>query len=280
MDLRAAFTHPLPIAVITELFGVPAQLRDRLRGIVDEVFRTSATPEETAATAQEMAAFLAELVERKRQRPGDDLTSALLAARDEQQNRLGDRELADTLILLIGAGHETTVNLLGQAVVALTTHPEQRELLRTGAADWTGAVEETLRWQPALANVPLRFAVEDIELADGTVIARGDAILASYAAANRDPRHYPAADAFDLRRGARDHLAFGHGPHFCLGAALARLEAHIALPALFERFPGLRLAVDEGNPQSLAFWTKNGFVLTGEVHPNDFSAYLPMERSI
>lgn len=258
VDLRAAFTHPLPIAVITELFGVPAQLRDRLRGIVDEVFRTSATPEETAATAQEMAAFLAELVERKRQRPGDDLTSALLAARDEQQNRLGDRELADTLILLIGAGHETTVNLLGQAVVALTTHPEQRELLRTGAADWTGAVEETLRWQPALANVPLRFAVEDIELADGTVIARGDAILASYAAANRDPRHYPAADAFDLRRGARDHLAFGHGPHFCLGAALARLEAHIALPALFERFPGLRLAVDPAELEPTESFISNG----------------------
>ncbi|GAA3360532.1 cytochrome P450 [Saccharopolyspora gregorii] len=243
VDLRTGFTYPLPIAVITDLFGVPAEMRGTLRHIVDEVFRTSATPEETAATAQEMGRFLTDLIESKRQHPGDDLTSGLLAARDEEQNRLSERELADTLILMIGAGHETTVNLLGQAVVALTTHPEQRAALRAGDIGWDDVIEETLRWQPALANVPLRFATTDIELADGTVIAEGDAILASYAAANRDPGHYDAPEVFDARRGARDHLAFGFGPHFCLGAALARLEAQIALPALFDRFPDLALAV-------------------------------------
>ncbi len=259
VDLRAAFTYPLPIAVITELFGVPEQMRASLRHIVDEVFRTSATPEETAATAQEMARFLAELIEHKRHHPADDLTSGLLAARDEQENRLSERELADTLILMIGAGHETTVNLLGQAVVALTTHPEQLAMLRDGEVSWDDVVEETLRWQPALANVPLRFATTDIPLPDGTVIAEGDAILASYAAGNRDPGRYAEPDEFDARRGARDHLAFGHGPHFCLGAALARLEAHIALPALFERFPKLELAVRADELPPTESFISNGY---------------------
>lgn len=259
VDLRAAFTYPLPIAVITELFGVPEQMRAGLRHIVDEVFRTSATPEETAATAQEMAQFLADLIEHKRHHPADDLTSGLLAARDEQENRLSERELADTLILMIGAGHETTVNLLGQAVVALTTHPEQLAMLRNGEVSWDDVVEETLRWEPALANVPLRFATTDIPLPDGTVIAEGDAILASYAAGNRDPGRYAEPDEFDARRGARDHLAFGHGPHFCLGAALARLEAHIALPALFERFPKLELAVSAGELPPTESFISNGY---------------------
>ncbi|MFR9731751.1 cytochrome P450 family protein [Saccharopolyspora sp. MS10] len=258
LDLRAEFTYPLPIAVITELFGVPAELRGELRRIVDEVFRTSATPEETAATAQAMGRFLAELIEAKRREPGDDLTSGLLAARDEEENRLSERELADTLILMIGAGHETTVNLLGQAVVALTTHPEQLAALRAGEIGWDDVVEETLRWQPALANVPLRFATTDIELGDGTVIGRGDAILASYAAANRDPGHYADPARFDARRGARDHLAFGFGQHFCLGAALARLEAHVALPALFDRFPKLELAVPADRLEPSESFISNG----------------------
>lgn len=258
VDLRSAFTYPLPIAVITDLFGVPAELRGTLRHIVDEVFRTSATPEETAATAARMGRFLTDLIESKRRNPGDDLTSGLLAARDDEENRLSERELADTLILMIGAGHETTVNLLGQAVVALTTHPQQRAALRAGDLSWDDVVEETLRWQPALANVPLRFATTEIKLADGTVIAEGDAILASYAAANRDPGHYDEPDVFDAGRGARDHLAFGFGPHFCLGAALARLEAHIALPALFARFPELELAVPAGELKSSESFISNG----------------------
>ena len=258
-DLMTAYAGPLPIAVITELFGVPEQMRASLRHIVDEVFRTSATPEETAATAQEMAQFLADLIEHKRHHPAADLTSGLLAARDEQENRLSERELADTLILMIGAGHETTVNLLGQAVVALTTHPEQLAMLRNGEVSWDDVVEETLRWEPALANVPLRFATTDIPLPDGTVIAEGDAILASYAAGNRDPGRYAEPDEFDARRGARDHLAFGHGPHFCLGAALARLEAHIALPALFERFPKLELAVSAGELPPTESFISNGY---------------------
>lgn len=260
VDLRARYTYPLPIAVICELFGVPEDAQPELRGIVDEVFRTSATPEETAATAAAMSRFLSELIADKRAHPADDLTSRLLTVRDERENRLSETELADTLILMIGAGHETTVNLLGHAIVALLTHPAQRALLESGQASWDDVIEETLRWQPALANVPLRYATTDIELDDGTRIPAGEPILASYAAANRDPGRYgDDAHHFDLARANRDHLGFGHGPHFCLGAALARLEARIALPALFARFPEMSLAAHPDELRPTESFVSNGY---------------------
>lgn len=179
----------------------------------------------------------------KRERPGDDLTSVLIAARDEEGSGLTEAELIDTLLLVIGAGHETTVNLIGNAVHALLAHPDQLARVRGGEITWSDVVEETLRWAPSIANLPLRYAVEDIELHDGITIARGDAILATYAAAGRDPeRHGADADRFLPGGTAKEHLAFGHGVHHCIGAPLARLEATIALPALFARFPELRLA--------------------------------------
>ncbi|PRW64042.1 cytochrome P450 family protein [Actinopolyspora mortivallis] len=244
VDLRESFAYPLPISVICRLFGVPDRMRPGLRRVVDGVFDTSATPEQVRATQHELYELLGELVADKRAAPADDLTSVLLAARDEQDGRLDERELVDTLILLIGAGHETTVNLLDQAVVALLSHPEQLELVRAGDYSWDRVVTETLRWQPPLANVPLRYAVEDIELDDGVVIGRGEPILAGYAGACRDPRRYDRPDSFDITRDDNgDHLAFGHGAHYCLGASLARLEAETALPAFFARFPEVRLAV-------------------------------------
>jgi cytochrome P450 len=241
VDLRAAFTQRLPIEVICELFGVPADARPDLRRIVDGVFNTASTPEETAATYAAMVAYLDDLIARKRAEPGDDLTSVLLDGAPD--GRLSEEELADTLILLLGAGHETTVNLLTHAVIGLAGHPDQLDLVRSGVQGWEAVIEEALRWQAPIAHLPLRYAVADLTLADGVVIPRGAAILASYAAANRDPRHYGSdAAEFDITRPAKDHLAFGHGVHFCLGAPLARLEAAVALPALFDAFPNLRLA--------------------------------------
>ncbi|MFI8996201.1 cytochrome P450 [Streptomyces sp. NPDC053542] len=259
VDLISSYAHPLPMRMICELFGIPEESRVEVGAVIDEVMDTSATPEQASATAAKIAAVLGDLIALKRREPGDDMTSVLVSARDDDGSRLEERELLDTLLLVIGAGYETTVNLIGNAVHALLTHPEQRALLASGQAGWDDVIEETLRWAPSIANLPLRYAVEDIPLADGTVIRQGDPILAAYAAAGRDPeRHGADADSFELRRPDREHLAFGHGVHFCLGAPLARMEARTALPALFDRFPDLELAVPASELRATGSFIGNG----------------------
>ncbi|MFD5087000.1 cytochrome P450 [Kitasatospora sp. NPDC058406] len=248
VDLREGYAYPVPIQVICELFGVPDHLHEGLRRCVDGFFDTTITPEDAHANGERVYVLLSELVAIKRETPGDDLTSGLIAARDADGDggSLTEKELLDTLLLVLSAGHETTVNLLDNAIHLLLTHPEQLDLVLSGKAGWSDVIEETLRVQSPVANLPLRYAVEDIR-AGGVLIGRGEPILAAFAAAGRDPEvHGADADVFDLRRPTKDHLAFGHGAHFCLGAPLARMEAQIALPALFERFPDLALAAGAG----------------------------------
>lgn len=266
VDLCTVFNQPLPVRVICELYGVPERLRAEMQYMAGAPFRTAASPQEIAADFTRLQEILTELVEEKRKAPGDDLTSALIAAR-EDGDRLSELELLHTLVLVLIAGHETTVHLLGNAIHALLTHPEQLELLRSGQADWAGLVEETLRHSPSVANLPLRFAIEPITLPDGTTLPSGEPILLALLAANTDPAHFgPDAERFDLtRENADQHLAFGHGVHRCLGAPLARLEARIALPALFARFPGLALA--EEGPQPYVSFISRGFA-TLPVHLN------------
>ncbi|MDX3613332.1 cytochrome P450 [Streptomyces europaeiscabiei] len=248
VDLREEFCYPLPIQVISELFGLPEERGPLLRELVDKIFDTSADPGEMTAAYERLYGVLGELVAAKQESPGEDLTSGLIAARDEDDTRLSEQELLDTLVLMISAGHETTVNLLDQAVHSLLAHPEQLAHVREGRAGWDDVVEETMRFEAPVASLPLRYAVEDLDLAEfggpqGVVIGRGEPILAAYAAAGRDPeRHGKDADVFDVTRADKEHLAFGHGVHFCLGAPLGRMEARIALPALFERFPTLELS--------------------------------------
>ncbi|WP_344419922.1 cytochrome P450 [Amycolatopsis minnesotensis] len=257
-DLRDSFAYPLPIEVICQLFGIPDDARPGLKRAVDGVFNTTATPEEAAANVQDMYRILSELVAAKRDEPGDDLASGLISARDEDNSRLEETELVDTLILVISAGHETTVNLLDHAITALLTHPEQLRLVLGGDRSWTDVIDETLRWQAPVAHLPLRYAVEDIEL-DGLTIRAGEPILASYAAAGRDSAHHGEdADRFDITREDKSSLAFGHGVHYCLGAPLARLEAEIALPALFTAFPDLALAVPVEELETVASFISNG----------------------
>ncbi|MFJ4282191.1 cytochrome P450 [Streptomyces massasporeus] len=274
VDLREAFCYPLPIQVIGELLGLPQELGAELRVVVDGVFHTSAEPAEVADTYARFYAVLRELVAVKRARPGDDLTSALISAREEGGGtRLSEQELLDTLMLVISAGHETTVNLLDNAVHALLRHPAQLGLVLGGQASWDDVVEETLRAEAPVASLPLRYAVEDLPLGelggpDGAVIRKGEAILAAYAAAGRDPeQHGPDAAVFDVTRASKDHLAFGYGVHHCLGAPLGRLEARVALPALFGRFPGLALAAPEENLPPVDSFISHGHrslpVLTG-----------------
>jgi cytochrome P450 len=258
VDLRAGYAYPVPIEVISKLFGVPGDKRAGIRKIVDTVFDTTATPEQAQANGVAMYELLARLVADKRATPGDDLTSALVNVLDEENGALDETELIDTLILMLAAGHETTVNLLDQAITALLTHPDQLALVRSGARSWSDVVEEALRWQAPVPYLPLRYAVDDIDI-DGVHIPKGDAILPAYAAAGRDPAvHGATADDFDITRASKQHHAFGYGVHHCLGAPLARLEAEIALPALFERFPGLTFAVPPAELTPMHSFLSNG----------------------
>lgn len=261
VDLRAAYAFPLPMRVVCELFGVPEESRAELSDLVERIMNTGATPEEATRTMADVERTFSALIERKRNEPGDDLASALVSTRDEDGDRLTEPELLATLLLLLSAGHETTVNLIGNAVHALLTHPEQLRKVRTGEVTWADVVEETLRWAPSVAYMPLRYAVEDIELEGrgGVTIRKGDPILAAFAAAGRDPlQHGPAAAGFDPARPGPEHLSFGHGVHFCLGAPLARMEALTALPALFDRFPDLRLAVAPADIEHVGSFVANG----------------------
>ncbi|MCX5112906.1 cytochrome P450 [Streptomyces sp. NBC_00378] len=258
VDLRSRFALPLPMGVICELLGVEAEHQDRLHHLSGRVVATDTGPEEAMAANRELVALLGAVAVARAERPGADLTSALIAARDEGGGRLGQHELIGTLLLLIIAGHETTLNLITNAVRALCTHPEQLRLVTTGRANWADVVEETLRWDSPVSYFPFRYPTRDLTL-DGTVIPQGTPVLAGYSAAGRDKAaHGPDADRFDVTRPARRtaarHLSLGHGPHYCLGAPLARMEAAIALEQLFGRFPELELAVPEPElPRHLGF---------------------------
>ncbi len=268
VDLREEYCYPIPIQVICELFGVEDEtMREKFRTLVDSIFNTTADAEEVAATFEGIHVLLTELVALKRREPADDMTSLLIAAREEDGSRLTEPELIDTLLLVISAGHETTVNLLDNAIHLLLAHPEQRALVREGKVSWSDVIEEALRVESPVASLPLRYAVEDIRAGDVT-IKKGDAILAAYAAAGRNPRlHGADADRFDLTRVNKEHLAFGHGVHHCLGAPLARLEAEIALPALFERFPDLELGCAEDELRPVASFISNGHrTLPARIH--------------
>ncbi|MBF6102283.1 cytochrome P450 [Nocardia cyriacigeorgica] len=256
VDLREDYAIQVPLRVITALMGVPSDLQGRLRVCVDEIFST--TPQrDPHDTFTELVATLTTLVKRRRAEPGDDMTSLLIGHRDND-DRLTEEELVHTLLLVISAGYETTVNLIDQAVYQVLTRPELLGQLRTGAITWSQLVEETLRHAPPVANLPLRYAITDIDIADVQIKA-GEALIAAIAAANRDPdRHEPNPDAFDPARPNKEHLSFGYGPHHCLGAALARLEAVEALPALFGRLPELTLAVGAGELTPLPSFISHG----------------------
>ncbi|ARP68705.1 cytochrome P450 [Streptomyces pluripotens] len=243
VDLKAAFAYPLPMYVIADLMGIEKALLPRLKVLFEKFFSTQTPPEEVIATLTELAQIMAGTVAAKRAEPGDDLTSALILA-SENGDRLTDEEIVSTLQLMVAAGHETTISLIVNAVVNLSTHPGQRDLVLAGKADWSAVIEETLRWSTPTSHVLIRFAAQDVPVGD-KVIPAGDALIVSYGAIGRDEQaHGPSAGEFDItRESGNRHISFGHGPHVCPGAALSRLEAGVALPALYARFPRLDLAV-------------------------------------
>jgi cytochrome P450 len=249
MDLIADFAYPLPVSVICEMVGVPAQDRDRFRHWSNDVARSLdalvlADPDVVArasAAGDAMNAYFRDLVAERRRAPRADLLSALIAV-EEAGDRLSTEELFANVVLLLLAGHETTANLLGNGVLALLRHPEELLRLRRDPSMIESAVEELLRYDSPVQRVS-RITNEDVTIGDRT-IPTGSLVLALLGAANRDPAHFAGPDRLDLTREDNRHLAFGWGIHFCLGAPLARMETRIGLAAMLRRMRDVRLLPD------------------------------------
>ncbi|GGY57467.1 cytochrome P450 [Streptomyces anulatus] len=256
-DLVEAFARPVPTLVICELLGVPYADRGRFLGLVEVIFDQAADAGARDEAYAGLLRYVGDLVLAKRAEPTDDLLSDLaapgpapgagsgdLAAPGPAASGLSDEELAGIGGLLLAAGLDTTANMLGLGVFALLADPVQLEALRADP-DLAGPASEELLRYLSVADPLLRSALEDVEV-EGELIRAGETVTVSVQAANRDPRRFPDPDRLDIRRRATGHLSFGHGPHQCLGQQLARVEMTVALPALFARFPALRLAVPPG----------------------------------
>ena len=238
-DLVPAFAFPLPVRVICELLGVPLADQALFSGWSAAFVATTGSSAQEMLDAQvSLREYLSALIADKRRHPGDDLLSALASISEHDQERLAPEELIFLGVSLLVAGHETTVCQIGNSVLALLTHPEQRAAFRGDMA----AVEELLRLYLPGDETLLRIALEDVELG-GVLIRAGEAVLPSLGSANRDSGRFADPERMDLDRAGNAHLSFGHGIHYCLGSGLARAELQIALTSLFERFPTLRLTV-------------------------------------
>jgi cytochrome P450 len=241
-DLITAFAYPLPITVISELLGIPVAAQASFREWSTTLVGGSAQGAQAwVDAAMALVGYVRGLIVAKREVPADDLMSALVAARDGT-DRLTENELTSMVFLLLVAGHETTVNLIGNGMHALLTHPDQLALLRAEPERLPAAIEEMLRFTGPVQVATFRKTTTAVRIGD-TVIPAGELVIPGLMAANRDPAQLADPDTFDLIRAASPHVAFGHGVHHCIGAPLARLETRIAVGSLLARFPDLRLAV-------------------------------------
>jgi cytochrome P450 len=258
VDLHAGFSVPLPIFVICELLGVPVEDRAYFKGLSERL--ATLTGDDPLVARAELDRYTAKLAEVKRAEPGEDVISDLVAAQ-AQDPRLTDARVAELTTGLLFAGHETTVNRLSLGVVLLLVNPDARDRMVADPAGSVDAiVEEVLRLAEPGGMGLLRYAHEDVVVGEGdeeVTIPTGDAVVIVTSAANRDEDAFDTADAFDPDRAPNPHLSFGHGPHFCIGASLARTELRVGLSTLFRRLPELRLAVE---PDALALHTER---LTG-----------------
>lgn len=247
MELVQAFAYPFPVTVISDMLGIPREDRERIRGWTENLLRVDRgrdreMDEEVRAGLREFIAYLEALFVRKRAEPGDDMISRMVLA-EEDNDVLMAEELLATVFLMYLAGHVTTVNLVGNGVVALLSNPEQWAELVADPGLARNVVEETLRYWGPVDFIGRRFASQEMEIA-GTEIPRGEMVTVSLAGANRDPERFANPDVFDIsREDANRHVAFGKGIHVCLGAPLARVEGEIAFATLARRYPELRLAV-------------------------------------
>lgn len=266
-DFISAFAAPLPVAVISGLLGLPPEAAEKLHNFSGAFLAEEADAREESQRRQydsicSMAQYFRELIARRRNQPHDDVLGTMMRAHNESDG-LTEDELVGNCILLMVAGHETTVNLLGNGLYLLLHHREQLELLKRQPGLWPSAIEEMLRFESPVQMSTFRLATAPLEIAGATVDS-GSAVTAVIGAANRDPEQFPEPDRFDITRTPNRHLAFGMGPHRCLGAALARTEARIGFARLFERLPNLALAFGSGKswlpwqrPQYTPKWRSN-----------------------
>ncbi|MFH8490495.1 cytochrome P450 [Streptomyces longisporoflavus] len=275
-DLIHDFAFPLPIYAICDLLGVPREDQDDFRDWAGMMIRHGGGPRGgVARSVKKMRGYLAELIHRKRLEPGDDLISGLIRASDHGEH-LTENEAAAMAFILLFAGFETTVNLIGNGTYALLTHPDQRERLQDSLRDGdTGlletGLEELLRFDGPVELATWRYATEPLTVG-GEDIATGDPVLVVLAAADRDPERFRYPDTLDLSRRDNQHLGYGHGIHYCLGAPLARLEGQTALATLLRRLPDLRLAAEPGDLR----W-RGGLIMRGlRTLPVEFA---PAQRS-
>ncbi|GAA2382053.1 cytochrome P450 hydroxylase [Catellatospora methionotrophica] len=238
VDLIGEYAFPLPLQVICELLGVPMDDRDTFRRWSNTIIASAMAQGDALAAATSMTAYVRELVERKRAEPDAALLSALVSAADEG-DRLTEDELTSLVFLLLLAGHETTVNLIGNGVYLLLSHPEQLARLRADRTLLPPAIEEFLRYESPVKTSTFRIATEPVEFG-GVAVPAGAIVMVSLLSANHDPQVFADPERFDPARNDNQHLAFGHGIHYCLGAPLARLEGEIAFSGLLDRFPKLR----------------------------------------
>jgi len=262
MDLIENFAFPLPIRVISEILGVPAEDCTKLHlwtKVTADALGDPVAFQQAAEQLQAFYSYLLALIESKRQAPSDDLVSKLIQAENEG-NRLSERELVAMIFLLITAGHDTADNLIGSGMLALLTHPDQMALLKRDHTLIKTAVEEFIRYRSPFMLSTMRWAREDIELG-GKLIRSGDQVLISLASVNRDEEAFADPDRLDITRQENNHLAFGKGIHYCLGAPLARLEGQVAISTLLRRLPNLRLQIDQ---EALAW--RPGWLVQGLTH--------------
>ncbi|MGW5449883.1 cytochrome P450 family protein [Streptomyces asiaticus] len=258
VDLVESFCYPVPIAVICELVGIDEADRPQWHRWSRVLSLMQA--EHLPTILRECADHVLDVIARRRAEPRDDLISALIEAQEEDGDRLSDREMVCLVFTMVTAGHESTTYLLGNSVLALLERPDQLELLRADPSRWQQAVRELMRLGPT-QFAQARYAAEEVELG-GVTIPAGSAVVPLLLAANTDPRKYEDPERLDVCRGAGSHVGFGMGPHYCLGAPLAYQEAEVALHALFDRFPGLSLAVER---EELPWALRPGFTRVAEL---------------
>jgi cytochrome P450 len=240
MDLLDDYAFPLPITVICELLGVPTADRHKFRAW-SNAFVDITADETFMQLMTEFITYLGQMFAARRANPQDDLVSALIQA-EEAGDRLNEAELYSMMVLLLVAGHETTVNLIANGMLALLQNPEQKALLQNDLSLLPQAIEEFLRYDGPVERATTRFAAEDVEIG-GQLIRRGTPVTVVLAGAERDPRHFANPDTLDITRTDNKHIGFGYGIHYCLGAPLARMEGEIAIGTLLRRIPNLQLAV-------------------------------------
>ncbi|MDA2518720.1 MULTISPECIES: cytochrome P450 family protein [Bacillus cereus group] len=267
LNLVDDYSFPLPIIVISEMLGIPKEDQAKFRIWSHAVIASPETPEEIKETEKQLSEFityLQYLVDIKRKEPKEDLVSALILAESEG-HKLSARELYSMIMLLIVAGHETTVNLITNTVLALLENPNQLQLLKDNPKLIDSAIEEGLRYYSPVEVTTARWAAEPFQIHHQT-IQKGDMVIIALASANRDETVFENPEIFDITRENNRHIAFGHGSHFCLGAPLARLEAKIAITTLFNRMPELKI---KGNREEIK-WQGNYLMRALEELPLTF----------